>query len=208
MGLFKFSDKVRKTEELGEVRVSQHTCVAPVPSDKNVFIKTCLDIGEGPPPSKGRYRTFYNMYWVNRQWYLTGMNKELLANVLPSFVVVEHPDLKEVFMDRDYSPEFMEWIWTSSAQYYQVLPITTLSGGRFKFAGVNIPDRASTVPGKFSLVSDALTVKDTCIFGQWLHGDITHCATMPARRQYETVSEKMTSWLVSEIEALGHLCYN
>ena len=204
MGLFKFSERVRETERLAITSATKHQYEpTPIPT-RDVFIKTCLDQNEGPTKAEGRYRTFYNMYWVDIAWYMAENNRELLSNRIPSFVVIQYPNLSRVFTDGAYSSEFLEWIRTAGSKYYQVLPISSMYKGKFKFSGVSIPKEYTTAKDKFTLNANYIEVLDTCIFGKWVNHLYKHCDDVRAKKQYHNTTDRMALWLVSEIEALGH----
>lgn len=148
----------------GEQLKINSTLVPEQPLTEDILVKIRLDPREGLAADQGRYATFYNMYFIRRQWYLTGTNNALVADRFPIFVIAEIRNPTAVFSEYTYGAEFHKWLSDNGHLYYLLMPITVFRGDTFKFAGVTVP-KDYCIRSGFRLID--IDLIDTHVYGMW-----------------------------------------
>jgi len=134
---------------------------------KEVLVKICLNADEGVTPADGRYRTFYNMYFINKLWASKEANMQSMTKVFNSFVVAEYnAAYGAIFEESAYGREVTTWINDNLSDYYFVFPIITIKKGVYKFNGVNLPQTHTAREG-FFFAQRYLKLKALYIGGVW-----------------------------------------
>jgi hypothetical protein len=168
----------------GEFLIEETPTVTSDLPTKDILVNWQLDQDEGLAPGAGRYRIFYNLYFVHRQWLYSGSNYKKLAAKFPAFALchleaqsnAHYGNLTNpnILLDvRIYPEEFISWVEKNMEDYMLMIPIIKIRNRQYRFAGVRLPAETASVQtpsGGYGILRwyDHFPVKNVCIYGAWL----------------------------------------
>jgi hypothetical protein len=178
---------------------------------KPPMVKLTLDPHEGLTPERGRYSTFYNMYFINREWCQDSANLDKLAKQFAAFVLVKMDRAMASFTENVYGAELIAWLAANVPDYFLLLPVTTVRKGKLKFAGVHVPrhstnrsDRTGEPTGAFLLRRAALEEVAAYAYGAWVSGlysALKHTVVTSFTDRVKECQQQVFTWL--ELTPMG-----
>jgi len=184
---------------------------------KEILVKICLDQDQGLTPNEGRYRTFYNMYFINKLWVSNSTNGNALSKRFDSFVIAEYrADAAGIlFSEEAYGKELTAWIEANIDNYYFLFPIITLKKGVYKFNGVHLPKYGTNAGSNdFIFNQGHMTPKALCIAGTWRQSLPNYSgATMnilmdsQQKKLLKNQENQIAEWVYGELDKLSaYMC--